>query len=121
NRNQVFTGSDTFTSGGGTTRFSITSPSGAVDTSLFTGLSLQYAPGPGEGAIMSSYNDGFASLSFYTKAGFGFPIQKEVIIDRYGNVAIDQGNYNDGILNNGNTNGAGLTFGLGSGEGIASK
>jgi hypothetical protein len=38
-----------------------------------------------------------------------------------GNVIIDQANYNSGSLNNGNTNGAGLSFGSGSGEGIASK
>jgi len=34
---------------------------------------------------------------------------------------VDQANLNTGVLNNGNTNGAGLTFGLSSGEGIASQ
>jgi hypothetical protein len=34
---------------------------------------------------------------------------------------LDQANLNTGVLNNGNTNGAGLTFGLSSGEGIASQ
>ena len=35
-------------------------------------------------------------------------------------MAIDQQDNNNGVLNNGTTNGAGLTFGTGSGEGIAS-
>ncbi|HWY30617.1 MAG TPA: hypothetical protein VNX46_07695, partial [Candidatus Acidoferrum sp.] len=34
---------------------------------------------------------------------------------------IDQANLNSGFINNGNTNGYGLTFGSGSGEGIASE
>jgi len=34
---------------------------------------------------------------------------------------IDQANLNDGSFNNGNTNGNGLTFGSGSGEGLASQ
>ena len=34
---------------------------------------------------------------------------------------VDQANLNTGVLNNGNTNGAGLTFGATSGEGIASQ
>jgi hypothetical protein len=38
-----------------------------------------------------------------------------------GNVNIDPNGLNAGFLNNGNTNGSGLTFGSGSGEGIASK
>jgi hypothetical protein len=37
-----------------------------------------------------------------------------------GNVVIDPQNLNAGLLNNGNTNSSGLTFGSGSGEGIAS-
>jgi hypothetical protein len=123
NRNQTFTAANTFTSGNGPAKFTITKPGFApVDnTNLFTGLSLQYDGSFGESALMSSYNDGFAYLSFYTKAGFGYPITKQMIIDRVGVVSIDQGNYNDGVLNNGVTNGAGLTFGVGSGEGIASK
>jgi hypothetical protein len=36
-------------------------------------------------------------------------------------VNVDQANLNAGILNNGNTNGYGLTFGSASGEGIASE
>ncbi len=38
-----------------------------------------------------------------------------------GNVVIDPANLNDGLLNNGNTNTSGLTFGTDSGEGLASK
>ncbi|HUE37539.1 MAG TPA: hypothetical protein VMO20_09125 [Candidatus Acidoferrum sp.] len=38
-----------------------------------------------------------------------------------GGMNIDQANDNAGFINNGNTNGYGLTFGSGSGEGIASK
>lgn len=38
-----------------------------------------------------------------------------------GGLNIDQANYNNGFINNGLTNGYGLTFGSGSGEGIASK
>jgi hypothetical protein len=38
-----------------------------------------------------------------------------------GGVNIDQANYNNGFINNANTNGYGLTFGSSSGEGIASK
>ena len=118
---QVFTGTNIFDRGVGGPGRLIVSGSSPVDLGLFTGLGFQYNTGPGEGAIMSSYNDGFASLSFYTKAGTGYPITKQMIIDRYGGVAIDQGNYNDGALNTGNTNSAGLTFGVGSGEGLASK
>jgi hypothetical protein len=39
----------------------------------------------------------------------------------HGGVNIDQANLNGGFINNGNTNGYGLTFGSGSGEGIASE
>ncbi len=38
-----------------------------------------------------------------------------------GGMSVDPNNYNAGFLNNGNTNGYGLTFGLNSGEGIASE
>jgi hypothetical protein len=38
-----------------------------------------------------------------------------------GNVNVDPMGMNSGFLNNGNTNSSGLTFGSGSGEGIASK
>ena len=120
--NQTFTGTNVFASGGGAGRLIVSNGFTAVDTSLFTGLSFQYDGNFGEGALMSSFNDGTAYLSFYTKPFSGRPITKQVIIDAYGVLGIDQGNNNNGFLNNGNTNGAGLAFGAGAtGEGIASK
>lgn len=101
--------------------------SGTIDTSLFTGLSFQHETSQGEGAIMSAYDDGFSSLSFWTKAGSGQPITKRLTIDRYGNTTIvtnlgvgaalvvDNASINDGTI------APGLTFGASSGEGIASK
>jgi hypothetical protein len=119
--NQTFTGANIFDRGNGGPGRLIVQGNYPVDTSMFTGLGFQYNTGPGEGAIMSSYNDGYAFLSFYTKAGLGYPIAKKMIIDQWGNVAVDQGNANNGILNNSTTSGAGLTFGTNSGAGIASK
>jgi hypothetical protein len=122
NKNQTFTGNNTFTSGTNSSKFIITNPGfyGSVDTNRFTGLALQYDGAYGESAIMASYNDGEAYLSFYTKAS-GFPVKKQVALDFFGNLALDQGNSNAGAINNGSFSGAGLTFGTGSGEGIASK
>jgi hypothetical protein len=117
--NQTFTGANTFDTGPGSGRLTVYGSS--IDTSLFTGLGFQYYAGNGEGAIMSSYNDGYGYLSFYTKHGGGFPILKQMTIDYYGGVAIDQQNANSGRLNDSTTNGVGLTFGTGSGEGIASQ
>jgi uncharacterized small protein (DUF1192 family) len=62
--------------------------SNPIDTTNFTGLSLQYSSGPGEGAIMSGFNDGFSVLTFYTKNGPGQPITQQMIIDANGNVGI---------------------------------
>jgi hypothetical protein len=118
--NQTFTGANIFNTGTGAGRFTVNGSSG-IDTTLFSGLGLQFYNSSGEGAIMSSFNDGFSSLGFYTKQGGGFPIAKQMKIDRYGGVAIDQQNWNNGTLNDGTTNGVGLTFGITSGEGIASE
>jgi len=118
--NQTFTGANIFTTGTNAGRLTVWGNTG-LDTSLFTGLGLQYATGSHEGSIMSSFNDGYASLGFYTKQGNGYPIARQVKIDRYGGVAIDQQGVNNGVLNDGTTNGVGLTFGTGSGEGIASQ
>jgi hypothetical protein len=117
---QTFTGTNTFNTGTNAGRLTVAGSAG-IDTSLFTGLGLQYNSGSGEGAIMSSFNNGFASLTFYTKQGSGYPVAEQMLINRYGVVAIDQQNANSGVINNGTTNGAGLTFGTGSGEGIASQ
>jgi len=62
--------------------------SNPIDLTNFTGLSLQYSSGPGEGAIMSSFDDGFGVLTFYTKNGPGQPITQQMIIDENGNVGI---------------------------------
>jgi len=94
---------------------------GAIDTTSFTGLGFQYQGSSGEGAIMSSFNDGYGYLSFYTKQGFGLPITKRMIIDTYGGVAIDQSDANNGVFNHSSAAGVGLAFGVGSGEGVASK
>jgi hypothetical protein len=114
--NQTFTGKNLFSGPG--EGFIV--DSGPISTSLFTGLGLQYYFS-GEGAIMSSYNDGYGYLTFYTKQGFGYPIAKQVMIDQWGGVEIDQQGCNNGVLNNSTTNGVGLTFGISSGEGIASQ
>jgi hypothetical protein len=118
NGNQSFTGSNSFSGLGASLTVSGTGP---ISTSLFTGLGLQFYNSSGEGAIMSSVNDANASLTFYTKQGPGFPPAKQMKIDRYGVVMIDQQDNNNGVLNDGTTNGVGLTFGGNSGEGIASQ
>jgi hypothetical protein len=115
--NQTFTRTNRFEGPGE----SFIVDTGPISTSFFTGLGLQYYTGTGEGAIMSSYNNGYGFLSFYTKQGPGYPLVQQMQIDKYGGVAIDQQDYNNGVLNDGTSNGVALTFGIGSGEGIASK
>jgi len=114
---QTFTGTNTFAGAGE----SFIVYGSSISTSLFSGLGLQYDWPTGEGAIMSSYNNGQGYLTFYTKQASGYPIARQVMIDRFGGVAIDQQGANTGVINNGNTNGVGLTFGISSGEGIASQ
>ncbi len=114
---QIFTGTNTFYGLGE----SFIINTGTISTSLFTGLGLQYYNNTGEGAIMSSFNDGLGYLTFYTKPGNGLPVVRQMMIDRYGGVAIDQQNANSGVIDNGTSGGVGLTFGTGSGEGIASR
>lgn len=116
NANQTFTGTNIFSGLGE----SLIVNGGPISTNFFTGLGLQYYA-TGEGAIMSSFNDGYGYLTFYTKQGFGYPLVRQMMLDKYGGLAIDQQNWNNGALNNGTTNGIGLTFGIGSGEGISSK
>jgi hypothetical protein len=120
NGTQTFTRTNTFHRTSGPSTLIVTGDV-SIDTNLFTGLGFQYSSYGGEGAIMSAFNDGFSYLSFYTKQAMGFPIAKRVIIDPVGGVAIDQQNVNNGTINDATTNGVGLTFGLFSGEGIASK
>jgi hypothetical protein len=114
---QTFTGSNVFTGAGQ----SFIVNTGPISTNLFTGLSLQYYYSPGESALQSSYNDGFSSMSFWTKQGSNYPIDRQVFIDRFGDVTIDYQNANSGVFNSGTTNGVGLVFGSVSGEGIASE
>ena len=122
NRNpQTFTGANTFdrnalTPGPGL----IVTGNSALNLTKFTGLGFQYYDS-GEGAIMSSYDDGYGYLTFYTKMGYGEPLRQQMLISKYGDVVIDQGALNNGFLNNSTLGGAGLSFGAGSGEGIASK
>jgi len=114
--NQTFTADNTFSGPGQ----SLIIDGGPISTSLFTGLGLQYYAS-GEGAIMSSFNDGFGYLTFYTKQGSGFPIVQQMQIDKWGGVHIDQQGVNTGEIDSSSTNGVGLTFGIASGEGIASQ
>lgn len=92
NRNQTFTGTNTFVTGlGAASRLTVYGTSG-IDTSKFTGLGFQYYTGSGEGAIMSSYDDGVGFITFYTKPSFLQPIAQRMIIGTTGNVGI--GNVN---------------------------
>ncbi len=61
---------------------------GAISTDSFTGLGLQYNFINGEGAIMSSFNDGYGWLSFYTKESVGKPITRRMAITAGGYVGI---------------------------------
>jgi hypothetical protein len=85
--NQNFTGTNSFLSDLGEGRLIINGNNG-IDTNLFTGLSLQYYYSTGEGAIMSSYNDGYGFLSFYTKLGAGSPITRQMTIDYDGSIGM---------------------------------
>jgi hypothetical protein len=116
--NQSFSASNAFSGPG---QSFIVNGGGTIATNLFTGLSIQYNANQGESAFQSAFNDGYSSISLWTKQGPGFPIDRQVFLDRYGNVVIDYQGANNGVFNNGTTNGVGLSFGSGSGEGIASE
>ena len=45
----------------------------------------------------------------------------QMVLERFGGLVLDANNTNDGVFNHSTTTGAGLAFGAGSGEGIASK
>ncbi len=88
NASQVFTGSNVFRSSAAGGRLLVGDPMiGAIDTNRFTGMAFQYEPFFGEGALLSSYDDGFSSLGFYTKNN-GQPVTKRMVIDPNGNVGI---------------------------------
>lgn len=69
------------------------------------------------------YQSGTKALTVYgnSTVGVGTTGNPQQYLSVHGGVNIDQANINAGFINNGNTNGYGLTFGSSSGEGIASK
>ena len=79
---QTFTGANIFDRGSGGPGRLIVTGNSSVDTTAFTGLGFQYYSSDGEGAIMSSYDDGYGFLSFYTKSAGGQPIRKQMIISQ---------------------------------------
>jgi hypothetical protein len=91
NHSQEFIGANTFLTGSNANSSLIVFGNTGIDTTKFTGLGFQYNVSTGEGAIMSSFNDGFGSLAFYTKAASGQPITKQMVIDNNGNVGIGPG------------------------------
>ena len=88
NANQTFTGTSTFFGLPGSFIIRNAGFASGISTATFTGLGLQYDGGTGEGAILSSLDDGYGYLSFYTKAGPGQPITKRMVIDEVGKVGI---------------------------------
>lgn len=70
-----------------------------------------------------TYVNGINALTVYGNGfvGIGTSNGPEQFLSVHGGVNIDQANLNAGFINNGNTNGNGLTFGSFSGEGIASE
>jgi hypothetical protein len=86
------------------------------------GINFTYSAGNGNiGSMIMGYNgQGYFSVgNLYN--GPGQSGTKAFTVFGDGNVNIDPMGMNSGVLNNGNTNSSGLTFGVGSGEGIASK
>ena len=73
-----------------------------------------------QGAVFAST----ANDQFLIRAQGGVGIgtdSPEQALSVYGGMNLDQASQNEGVLNNGNTNGYGLTFGIDAGEGIASQ
>jgi hypothetical protein len=87
NGNQTFTGTNTFQTGVGSPSLVVYGDSG-ISTNYFSGLGFQYFAATGEGAITSSFNDGYGFLSFYTKEGSGDPITRRMTILADGNVGV---------------------------------
>src|ERR1039457_3707494 len=87
------------------------------------GINFNYGAGAAQniGSLIMGWNgQGYFSVgNLYTSIGQSGTKAFTVFGD--GNVNIDPTGMNSGFLNNGNTNGSGLTFGIGSGEGIASQ
>ena len=70
-----------------------------------------------------TYQSGTKALTVFGngEVGIGTTAGPQQYLSVHGGVNIDQANLNAGFLNNGNTNGYGLSFGSGSGEGVASE
>src|ERR1039457_4625679 len=87
------------------------------------GINFNYGAGAAQniGSLIMGWNgQGYFSVgNLYTSIGQSGTKAFTVFGD--GNVNIDPTGMNSGFINNGNTNSSGLTFGVGSGEGIASK
>jgi hypothetical protein len=69
------------------------------------------------------YTTGTKALTVYGsgEVGISTTAGPQQYLSVHGGVNIDQANLNAGLINNGNTNSYGLTFGSSSGEGIASE
>ena len=139
---QMFTGANNFAGnvGIGTTtpaaKLQINAGAGAgyhIDTIIGPGgylpgeeHSINFDDGSGHiGSLIVGWDgtDGYFSVgNLYNVSGGGHTTGTTAFkVFGNGNVSIDPANLNAGFLNNGNTNRSGLTFGGGSGEGIASK
>jgi hypothetical protein len=85
------------------------------------GLTYTYTGGGGGtigSMIMGWSGVGYFSVGNLYGSGNG---TKTFTVFGNGNVNVDPTGMNSGLFNNGNTNSSGLTFGAGSGEGLASK
>jgi hypothetical protein len=88
------------------------------------GINFNYAAGAAQniGSLIMGYNgQGYFSVGNLYNNNTGQSGTKAFTVFGDGNVNVDPMGMNSGFLNNGTTNSSGLTFGVGSGEGIASK
>jgi hypothetical protein len=69
------------------------------------------------------YQSGTKGLTVFgnNTVGVGTTGNPQQYLSVHGGINVDQANINAGFINNGNTNGYGVTFGSNSGEGIASE
>ena len=84
------------------------------------GINFNYAVGGNIGSMIMGWN-GQGYFSVGNLYGSWNGTGKAFTVFGSGNVNVDPMGMNSGFLNNGNTNGSGLSFGVGSGEGIASQ
>ncbi len=73
------------------------------------------------GTPVLTVNLGSQSIYAISNVGIGTSSAAQQYLSVHGGLNIDQINLNGGFLNNGSNNGFGLSFGSGSGEGIASE